>query len=35
MQYYAHVAHIVRVNDSGQHSNMVLRVRPDFGATLP
>ena len=30
MQYYAHVACIVGVNDSGQHSNMVFECYARF-----
>ena len=30
MQYYAHIAHIVGVNASGQHSNMVFKGQAWF-----
>ena len=30
MQYYAHVARIVGVNDSGKHSNMVFEGQARF-----
>ena len=35
MQYYAHVACIVGVNDSGHTVTWCLSVMPDFGVTLP
>ena len=35
MKYHSHIACVIRVDDSCQHSDVVFRVNPDLGAIHP